>query len=224
VTRLNATQQELVVRYMPLAKSMAKKTWTHVQDEALSEAYIALCKAAASFDPEMGIEFGYWAKRRIHGAIVDHQRKLYPKGFRTPGQRGLGPVTKQIANDRRGYNRVSSESHEMTLEVEEAVSVDHDGFQSVEDRDQECRYLKSLPRTHQRIFDLWAFQGRSGNEVARTVGLSQARVWVILQESRTILRGLHQKGHEHAGTGSQERSVDGRDASGVGSAVSLSDL
>ncbi len=86
---LTAEQQDLAVRYLPLARSLArpfKMSWPGSRDEFESAANLALIEAAGSFDPGRNVKFATFARHRIWGALRDVQRGLLPLGWRCDAQ------------------------------------------------------------------------------------------------------------------------------------------
>jgi RNA polymerase sigma factor (sigma-70 family) len=86
-TPLDAEQQGLAIRYLPLARSLAKrmkKSFPASSDELQSVAFLALVEAAQSFDHARGVNFATFARRSIWGALCDVRdeiiRKVRPFG------------------------------------------------------------------------------------------------------------------------------------------------
>ncbi len=70
---LTAEQQEQVTRFMPLARRVARR-WARSVDDAEAEAMVALCTAAAEYNPDIG-PFDRWAST----VIFRHLSKLSAK-------------------------------------------------------------------------------------------------------------------------------------------------
>lgn len=73
--------QKLVLDYLPLANSIAKKYSEkcpkHVSIEELrSAAYMGLVDAAMKFDASKNVGFGAYARFRISGEVKDHLKSL----------------------------------------------------------------------------------------------------------------------------------------------------
>ncbi len=69
---LSAVQQGLAVRYLPMARALAKplkRTWPSESDEFESAACLALVEAAQSFDETRNVKFATFARYRIWGAL-----------------------------------------------------------------------------------------------------------------------------------------------------------
>ncbi|BDZ39177.1 sigma-70 family RNA polymerase sigma factor [Microbacterium suwonense] len=79
----------LIIENLPLVGYLASETHaraTHVsREELVSAGALALVTAADAFDPELGVPFGAYARRRILGAFADEMRSMdwAPRGVRT---------------------------------------------------------------------------------------------------------------------------------------------
>lgn len=82
-------RNRLVVENLPLVGYLASETHaraTHVpREELVSAGALALVTAADAFDPDLGVPFGAYARRRILGAFADEMRAMdwAPRGVRT---------------------------------------------------------------------------------------------------------------------------------------------
>jgi RNA polymerase sigma factor for flagellar operon FliA len=79
VSKLN--RNELILKYMPLVKIIAKKAMRKLPssisyEDIESVGYIGLIDACEKFDPEKTTNFNSYAHFRIHGAIQDELRKM----------------------------------------------------------------------------------------------------------------------------------------------------
>ena len=69
---MSTEQQRLVIRYLPMARALAKPlkaTWPGEGDEFESAACLALVEAAQSFDASRNVKFATFARYRIMGAL-----------------------------------------------------------------------------------------------------------------------------------------------------------
>lgn len=76
---MNRTERNaLVVENLPLVGYLVSEVWakaTHLsRDDLASAGAVALITSADSFDPDLGIPFGAFARRRIIGAFADEMR------------------------------------------------------------------------------------------------------------------------------------------------------
>lgn len=75
---LKTERDRLVVENLPLVGYLVSEIWaraTHLsRDDLASAASLGLVLAAESFDPDRGVPFGAYARRRITGAIADEMR------------------------------------------------------------------------------------------------------------------------------------------------------
>ena len=68
----------LVVENLPLVGYLVSEVWgraTHLsRDDLASAGAVALITAAEAFDPDLGVPFGAYARRRVLGAFADEMR------------------------------------------------------------------------------------------------------------------------------------------------------
>jgi RNA polymerase sigma factor FliA len=75
------TRDRLVMEHVGMVKRMASLLANRLpaqveRSELISVGVIGLMDAAGRFDPNMGVPFGAFARRRIHGAMLDSLRAL----------------------------------------------------------------------------------------------------------------------------------------------------
>ena len=175
---LTGGQQELAVKYMPLARSLAKPfklSWPGSRDDFESAACLALVEAAESFDPDRNVKFATFARHRIWGALRDVQRGQVPMGWRCdPGAAPfVGPMPMEA--ERRG--RV------LGMEEEEPVGHELESVEAVE------VLLRKLPERHAAACRQIYLHGKSQHEAARDLGCSQSRLSFLHREALSILDG-----------------------------------
>ena len=173
--RLDEAQQGLALRFLPLARSLArplKTLYPYWRDEFESAACMALVEAARSFDPTRNIRFATFARIRIRGALVDASRSMILPGFEDefepPGTVALTPY-----NEEHGSVLVAMESP--------AVGADYDDIDSVE------HWLRKLPRRHAAICRLYYLYGKTQAEIADLLGCSQSEITRIHRRSMNYL-------------------------------------
>lgn len=83
-----AVKQELTLRYLYLAKSIAiemNKLYSHFMqvDDVVNEGAIAIMKGIDRFDPDKGIKFSTFISRRIRGMIFDlvREKDMMPRTY-----------------------------------------------------------------------------------------------------------------------------------------------
>ena len=82
-------RNRLIVENLPLVGYLASETHaraTHVpREDLVSAGALALVTAADAFDPDLGVPFGAYARRRILGAFADEMRSMdwAPRGVRS---------------------------------------------------------------------------------------------------------------------------------------------
>lgn len=74
---------DLVRRYLPYAKRLARRRWipenpARNQEDAEQDAALGLLEAAAKYDERSAVGFEGYATKRIRGEVVDGQRRMDP--------------------------------------------------------------------------------------------------------------------------------------------------
>jgi RNA polymerase sigma factor (sigma-70 family) len=173
---LTAEQQELAVKYVPMAKSLSKPlkfNWPIDGEEFDSAALLALVEAAQSFDPSRNVKFATFARYRIWGALRDVQRALITAGFR---------------NDREHAPTVSS----LTLEAEELGCVlgseaDRPIGEELEAVDFVENWLRKIPSKHAAACREIYLNDRTQGEAAAKLGCSKSRLSCLHKEALELL-------------------------------------
>ena len=63
---------------MHVCQQIAARAGRHVEaDDLLGDAYLGLCKAQRTYQPQRGVPFTAYARRVIHGAVIDQMRLYY---------------------------------------------------------------------------------------------------------------------------------------------------
>lgn len=159
---LTEDQRKLAVRYMPLARSLARKceqSRTN-REEMEAAAYMALVEAAQSFDPARNVNFAVFAQYRIKGSLRDHRRFLFHE-FWNLGAMHLPSFLRLGSNDDlRGWV-VGKES-------DAPVGRDAELLEAVES------VFRRLPRAHAMACRLIYIDGKSQDEAAQALGYSKS--------------------------------------------------
>ena len=177
-TALTADQQELAMKYLPLARSLArpfKRSWTTHRDDFESAACGALVEAAGNFDPERGVKFSTFLRHRVWGGLRDAQRSLVAMGFRCDPK--CAPKIVTMTDGVWGKGRVIGADRRSPPEAE------------VDSRDAVEGMLRKLPTAHAQVCRRVYLHDESQHEVATELGLSQSRVSYLHRESLAILNG-----------------------------------
>lgn len=175
---LTADQQTLAVKYLPLARSLAKPykmTWPTHRDDFESAACCALCEAAGTFDPDRGVKFSTFLHHRVWGALRDVQRSLVALGWRCDPAHA--PVITGLPKNPEGKGRV------LGADTMEPVGQDIEVSDSVEN------LLRKLPVRHATVCRQVYIHGRNQHEAARQLGCSQSRLSFLHREAIAILNG-----------------------------------
>ena len=175
---LTAAQQSLALRYLPLARSLAKPfkmSWPAHRDDFESAACAALVESAGNYDPERGVLFSTFARHRIWGGLRDVQRSVLALGWRCDPKHA--PLVTTLPRDAEGKGRV------LGSDAEPPVG------QEIEDIDAIEGLLKRLPARHARACRQVYLHGKSQHEAARAMGCSQSRFSYLHREAMSILNG-----------------------------------
>ena len=135
-SELNAEQQDLAAKYLPLARTLTKPVklkWSQYHDELDSAAYLALVEAAQAFEPRRGVKFATFARFRILGALYDIQRHLVAKEY-----------PREMPNVPRSFHFVPGDVERSLLML---TSPDAPVGTEIEAAEEVERWFRSLPRT-----------------------------------------------------------------------------
>jgi RNA polymerase sigma factor (sigma-70 family) len=170
---LTPEQQALAVRYLPLARSLAKslkQDWPTESDEFDSAACLALVEAAQSYNPNRNVRFATFARFRIWGALRDVQRALIASGWRDDIENA--PL----------LNSLISEIEELGCCVigstpDRPVGEDAEMVEAVE------AWLRKLPPKHAEACRQIYLHDKTQSEAARIIGCSKSRLSYLHKES-----------------------------------------
>lgn len=176
---LTEPQRELAERYVPLARSLAKrfaKSCPWAYDDFRASASLALVEAAQAFDPVRGIDFATYARHRLHGALVDAQRELFSDGWR--GAKEFRPRFRSLDADPNARGTLVGSSHEKPV------------GESLEAKDDVEHWLRKLPPRHAAAFRHIYLDGKTQEETADLVGCSKAAMCRLHREVVDRIRDL----------------------------------
>jgi RNA polymerase sigma factor (sigma-70 family) len=161
---LTDEQRGLATRYLPLARSLARRverSWAAEREELEAVAYLALVEAAGAFDPRWQVSFATYARLRIRGALSDFRRRerRRPTGGRRVGLRGPDPGS-------------HAEEHGRVFGVNPdwPIGTEIEALEMIES------WLKRLPGALAATCELIYVHGLSQGEAARYLGCSKSRV------------------------------------------------
>lgn len=96
------SKEEVVIKYLPLVKYLAKKTVSRLPhnieiNDLISVGMMGLMKAVENFDPSQGFQFNTFAEHRIRGAMIDELRRQdwMPRSVRNH-EKKLANATRKI--------------------------------------------------------------------------------------------------------------------------------
>jgi RNA polymerase sigma factor (sigma-70 family) len=179
-------QRALAVRYIPMARTMARQALrlgTSEGEELRSAAYMALVEAALTFDPSRKVNFATYARHRIRGALRDYRRLVFRPGWR--GDHAHQPVFETMQVDIEDSGRV------LGPEPARPVGSEIESTEAVEE------WLRRLPRAHAAACRLIYLDGRSQDEAAAILGCSKS---YMSRLHRDAINRLIQDYHEACGS------------------------
>lgn len=161
-------RNELIEKYLPLAKKLAKARKMTIPnyvslDDLISVAYYGLVDAATKYDPSK-CSFGFYAKLRISGEICDYLREI----CRDSSRYGT-------SLDVRG-----EEGFSLGDTIETCVEDDSEEF--LED------VSKNLFGVDKTVFSLYYGKNLTLKEIGCEIGVSESRVSQILTKSKEIIK------------------------------------
>lgn len=174
--RLSDQQQELAVRYLPLARKLArplKRSYPQDWEEFESAACLALVEAAEAFEPDRHVKFATFARTRIWGALQDVRRRRH-----SHGRAGMTTVSlSDLPQDAEARGRV------LGTQPQGEVGAELDDLESIEG------WLRKLPRGHAAACRQIYLHGKTHAQAARALGLSASRITYIHLEAIAMLNG-----------------------------------
>jgi RNA polymerase sigma factor (sigma-70 family) len=180
-TPLNEDQKVLATRYLPLARSMARRlkvTYPAGGDEFESTACLALVEAAQSFDPSRNVNFATFARYRIRGALRIRAREFFSASWR--GDPAHVPTFQRLSDNPEAHGRV------LGLEPDKPVGAVLEATDTLEN------WIKQLPRLHATAFRHIYLDGKSQDEAAALVGCSKSHLSRLHHEAITWLHETHE--------------------------------
>lgn len=173
---LDERQRGLATRYLPLARSLARKMAADHPDwkeEFESAAFLALVESALHFEPERNVDFSTYARHRIGWALCDTRKQLMRRG--SPGQDAPRTIIRMGEVAER-HGRV------LNAEPDEPIGSSLERHEAVE------AWISRLPRAHSQAFRLIYLDGRTQEETAVLVGRSKSSVNRMHEQGLTWLR------------------------------------
>jgi RNA polymerase sigma factor (sigma-70 family) len=179
---LTDEQRELVTRYMPMARMLARRSvgGSVGHDELQAEAYAALVEAAQSFDPEHGANFAIYARPRILGALRDYRRFLFHAGWRGGGDESPVFERRRITDDLPGRVLGKEPDTPVGQGLDQPIAL----VESI---------LRLLSRSEAMACRLIYVEGKTYHETAEALGCSKVEVWRLHSEAMDWLRRSYQE-------------------------------
>jgi RNA polymerase sigma factor (sigma-70 family) len=169
-------QKGLAVKYIPMAKALAKplkRAWPMERDEFESAAMLALVEAAQSFEPSRNVKFPTFARYRIWGALRDVQRSLITAGWR--GDPSGAPQINSLMQNAEELGRVLGAMQDPPIgeELESREFLEH------------C--FSKLPAKHAETCRQIYLHDKNQGEAALAVGCSKSRLSHLHREALELI-------------------------------------
>ncbi len=162
----HAARRQLVELLLPAAAAMAARYRRAIpgltRDDLQQEAVIGLLKAMDSYNPELNVPFGAFARRRMAGATLDAVRRW------AKGRRASYPV-----------------------EASPAEAPGQPPPSEIESADMLAYCLAHLPQRHRKIVEMHFIHHLPRRCIAAELGLHVSRVGQLLREAAASLRDRH---------------------------------
>lgn len=176
-------QDRLILEHLELVRILVSRyrnllpRWIE-RDELEAAGYLGLVQAAKRYDPSSRAKFSNFASSRILGEMKDYLRQLdhVSRGFRERARRDNLPVPRQMSF--------------ADLRLEDESDYEHGGDPAAlaydpEPLDDYVESILSRLRPRERAIILWKFAyGITQREIAKTLGLTEARISSIVQYLR----------------------------------------
>jgi len=176
---LDDDQQGLATRYLPLARSLARRmkdSFPNAADEFQSVAFLALVEAAQSFDSSRSVGFATFARHRIWGALCDLRREIINKVQRGGDEAEM--VLTKLANRYRTSSRMI-----IGVKPNETVGAELEALDTFEN------WIGQLSRLQAQAFRHIYLDGKTQKETAALVGCSK---WWLNRIHSEGLRSLQE--------------------------------
>lgn len=158
-----AARQQIVELLLPAAAAMAARYRRALpgltRDDLQQEAVIGLLSAMDTYNPELNVPFGAFARRRMTGAILDAVRRW------AKGRRNTHPAD---------ASTTESPAQPAPSEIESA--------------DLLAYVLAQLPQRQRKIVEMYFIQHVPRRRIAAELGLHISRVGQLLREAAALLR------------------------------------
>jgi len=159
---LTPEQQALFDSHLWMAAHAAKHRCVGISyDEAYAAACEGVFEAAKSFDPAKQILFRTYAKRRVHGAIVDYVRALQ-------GRKGQKQFCRLMTEDENDSGNLRSRHDALAIDDTTGQDLENDEFWEVA--------CVGLSATEKAIVTGYYRDGHTMKEVAEELGVCESRV------------------------------------------------
>lgn len=187
---------KLVQAYLPLVHQvvtqLARRLPPNVlREDLISAGVIGLLDSLRRNVGDRGAAFEWYAKTRIHGAVIDElraqdwiSRRARSAMAKAEKQQGPAPrlptlVSLHDLDDGEADKHLSSEEDD----AEERLA-QHD------EQSRLRRALQELPEREQRIVRMHYFDSKKLKDIGLELGISEPRVWQLLTRAQETLRAI----------------------------------
>ena len=184
---LDDDQQGLATRYLPLARSLARRmkaSFPAAGDELQSAAFLALVEAAQSFDSSRGVGFATFARHRIWGALCDLRGEIINRV--RPGGSESELVAIRLAKGFQTGGRL------IGVEPDEPVGSELEALETFEN------WIGQLSRLQARAFRHIYLDGKTQAETAALLGCSKWSLNRMHSQGLSLLQQTYRFPTAHA--------------------------
>jgi RNA polymerase sigma factor FliA len=180
--------QQLVIQHLTLAATIAgnisKRLPRHLDmRDVHQDARLGLVKAAAAYDVRKNVPFGAYARRRIHGAVVDglrrddHLTRSARARARADGGEALEHPLSLVDPDRIAGVLLEPDQFAVGSERESLLAA----------------AIETLPERLQALLRIYHYGGKTMREIGRGIGVTEGRVSQLHARALKLLRAHFEK-------------------------------
>jgi len=195
------SENELALRYLPMAVAMARRVKSLPLEDAVQEAAIGLMTGARKFDPERGAAFStyarYWVAEALQRAAIRALPVHVPLQAAKESHARYKQSNSYTQNDNRSAQEFSS-AHVFSVSIEREDGTPIDGLPVCEDQeaiDQKMDAMRifdmlgSLPyRQRKAIATYYLEDGATLESIGKEMGISREAVRQCIQRGIASIR------------------------------------
>jgi RNA polymerase sigma factor (sigma-70 family) len=162
-----------------LARAAVRSGCTASEDDLIQDALLAAMHACLRYDESSGATFATFATARMQGQIYDTWRKHNQFVGRGRAERQAVRIALDSDETRDAVYRLADSRYK-------------DEQREADDRDEVAVISSGLKERTAAIVHEYFHKDRTIRDIASTCGLSDSRVWQILQQARAVMRNAAQ--------------------------------